>query len=116
MMDANEAQAACVGRAGATAELVKLHRTLLDQMANHAALASLAGRLDVLCAQIPAASGVQDIVYQPQVSLAAISIMAAPRGWHQRWHEHHMSNPWGLRVMSSLLRAFGNHCIATNGS
>ena len=37
-------------------------------MVNQAALATLAGRLDLLCAQIPAASGRQDVVYEPQVS------------------------------------------------
>lgn len=58
------------GCAGAPAELAKLHRIIQEQMANQAALVSLTGRLDLLCAQIPSASGVQDVVYQPQVGPA----------------------------------------------
>ena len=53
--------------AGAQPALAKLYRTIEVQVAHQAALSSLAGRLDLLCAQIPAASGKQDVVYQPQV-------------------------------------------------
>lgn len=56
----------CCG-AGAQAALAKLYRTIEVQVAHQAALSSLAGRLDLLCAQIPAASGKKDVVYQPQV-------------------------------------------------
>ena len=87
--------------AGAQPALAKLYRTIEVQVSHQAALSSLAGRLDLLCAQIPAASGAQDVVYQPQVGLLHVSEHCAlsdnsGMGSHVG-HEQMPAAPRGLR-------------------